>query len=727
VVPHNSRNEGPSESSARLSAVSPLSDDRESLRKAVEDTAAIGGGLWLSYLFVLFYLGIAAGAITHTDLLLQNPVKLPFLNIELPLLAFFVLAPLLFLIVHAYTLVNLVLLAGRVAQFNEALSDGISEDDAARRRRLPSNIFVQFLGAPEEERYSSFGLLVAAILWVMLVIAPIALVLLLQIQFLPYHSQWITWISRIVLILDLCLLWWLWGGILDKRSQPKRARLWKRWTKLTASGLLTAGLTLFACAVLTTPGEWQGDHLPSLTIIPTERGLVSLHTWLLSNELIPGSDRPSSLFHNTLILLHFNLYEALKIDEPQKMVWRKYLINLHNRDLRGALLLNAILTKADLSDAQLQGAELSGAELQGVSFHSAQLQGAKLDGAQLQGASFLGAQLQGAVLSLSLLHGAKFPEAHLQGAELIRADLKGADLSGAYLQGAELYRAQLQGADLSYTQLEGARLEDAQLQGAVLYHAELQGASLEHANLQGASLEGAIVWRAQLRDVSARDLFAPAGSPDWNPDTYADWVELRSWTDEIYANQRKLIEQVPEGYYRREALHRVAILDCLKNSTLASCDYSTEPPKVVSEWKHVIEAASIDKPAYAKAFATILGDLVCSNDAAYGLGVLRGLVREDPGLPAHPGLGARYIRGLGSEETGHSALVMRFTSADTVGRPDRPLRGGQQKLSSIVECLTFGTALTPRRLRVNPPAKETGLICAPLRDSVLKSATIKLP
>ena len=67
--------------------------------------------MWLSYLFVLFYLAIAAGAVTHGDLFFENPVKLPFLNIELPLLTFFFLAPILFLIVHAYTLVHLVMLS----------------------------------------------------------------------------------------------------------------------------------------------------------------------------------------------------------------------------------------------------------------------------------------------------------------------------------------------------------------------------------------------------------------------------------------------------------------------------------------------------------------------------------------------------------------------------------------------------------------------------------------
>ena len=96
-------------------------EDLEPLRKSVEDTAAVSGGLWLSYLFVLFYLGIAAGAVTHTDLLLESRVKLPFLNVELSLLAFFALAPLLFLLVHAYTLVHLTF--GRVVNLVE-IADG---------------------------------------------------------------------------------------------------------------------------------------------------------------------------------------------------------------------------------------------------------------------------------------------------------------------------------------------------------------------------------------------------------------------------------------------------------------------------------------------------------------------------------------------------------------------------------------------------------------------------
>ena len=92
----------PTASVADLPPVAAKADDLEAIKKAVDDAASVGGGLWLSYLFVLFYLAVAAGAVTHGDLFLEKPVKLPFLNVELPLLAFFFLAPILFLFVHAY-------------------------------------------------------------------------------------------------------------------------------------------------------------------------------------------------------------------------------------------------------------------------------------------------------------------------------------------------------------------------------------------------------------------------------------------------------------------------------------------------------------------------------------------------------------------------------------------------------------------------------------------------
>jgi hypothetical protein len=91
------------------------------LRSAVVDAASVGAGLWRSYLFVLFYLAIAVGSVTHRNLLFESPVKLPFLNVDLPLSGFFVLGPAIFLIVHAYVLLHFVLLADKVGAFHAEL------------------------------------------------------------------------------------------------------------------------------------------------------------------------------------------------------------------------------------------------------------------------------------------------------------------------------------------------------------------------------------------------------------------------------------------------------------------------------------------------------------------------------------------------------------------------------------------------------------------------------
>lgn len=201
-------------------------DDLEAIKKAVDDAASVSGGLWLSYLFVLFYLGVAAGAVTHADLFFEKAVKLPFLGIELPLVAFFLLAPILFVIVHAYTLVYLVMLTDKAKRYHEALRLQLKDANGAEaerrkatrdklRRQLPSNIFIQFLVGPSDLRESAFGWLLRAIAWITLVVAPLLLLLMIQIQFLPYHNDLVTWTQRIALLFDLALVWWLWRKVLS--------------------------------------------------------------------------------------------------------------------------------------------------------------------------------------------------------------------------------------------------------------------------------------------------------------------------------------------------------------------------------------------------------------------------------------------------------------------------------------------------------------------------------
>src|ERR1700719_3349674 len=185
--------------------------DLDAIRKSVEDAAAVSAGIWLSYLFVLLYIGIAAGAVTHKDLLLENPVKLPFLSdVPLPLVAFFVMAPIVFIVSHSYTLVHFVMLGAKAGVFHDELFKQLPDAPDAReglRRQLPSNIFVQFLAGPRDIREGGLGLILKAIAWSSLVVGPVLLLLLIQVQFLPYHLAWVTWVQRFAVLADVILLW----------------------------------------------------------------------------------------------------------------------------------------------------------------------------------------------------------------------------------------------------------------------------------------------------------------------------------------------------------------------------------------------------------------------------------------------------------------------------------------------------------------------------------------
>ena len=87
--------------------------DFDAFRAAVVDAASVSGGLWFTYLSVMLYLLIAVGSVTNKDLFLESPIKLPFMNVDLPMKGFFWLGPAFFLVVHTYVLLHFVML-GRV-------------------------------------------------------------------------------------------------------------------------------------------------------------------------------------------------------------------------------------------------------------------------------------------------------------------------------------------------------------------------------------------------------------------------------------------------------------------------------------------------------------------------------------------------------------------------------------------------------------------------------------
>jgi len=634
-------------------------DDLETIKKAAEDAATVGLGFWLSYLFSMFYIAVSTAQVKHPDLLLENPVKLPFLNLDLDLIAFFILAPPLFVIVHVFTLTKLVLLSEKARRLHQALRKSVAQSEKREKLRalLPSNIFLQFLAGPRALRRGGFGLLLRAIAWLTMALGPILLLLLIQLQFLPYHSGPITAWHRVAVLVDLLLMWWLWRKVLEgggdaaalaslqkqaaKGGKPggrslktallrrierrKRFWLWGGFASSTAALILSFGLATFPTEIQ----QWPGKALTWLGV--TEKWRVSLE------ELTGGWT------YDRVHLEEFNIYEARKYEDKTKLGGREYTVRLKGRHLEYARFDGARLGTADFREVALQDARLDWAQLQGASLLEAQLQGANLAYAQLQGANLAGAQLQGANLFYAQLQGASLSDAQLQGASLDRAQLHGASLDRAKLQGASLSEAQLQGADLTYAQLQGAILLEAQLQGASLDSAQLQGsflvatrlqgASLDNAQLQGASIEylsleasslaGAFLWRSDIRVVAATNLAPESKSSNWSGVTLNNAAEIIPWTQKDYLGLKQSLERnLPESYRRKQVLELIARLDCeTGGKALAPCAADSKPPPAAA----ILAAAEVDRKTYEKALVKVLGDTVCEAERD-GIHVLRGLL-----------------------------------------------------------------------------------------------------
>jgi len=625
--------------------------DLGALHEAVVDAASVGAGLWVSYLFALFYFAIAAGAVTHRDLLLESPVKLPFLNVELPLKAFFILGPLVFLILHAYVLLHFVLLAGRIGAFHLELETQIGGDDAQTRlrRQLPSNIFVQSFAGPREVRTGIIGFLLRRIIEISLVVGPIALLVLFQLQFLPYHSEWITSWQRTAVVIDLVLLWILWPRIARGESA---GLVWVDFKRVKVQAWLLA--SFLPVLVMVTIATFPGESLEQ-TLRPVP-GWATLHKLLVAGEVNYVTGMPQSPWSNVLVLPKFDIGDRGKFDAEAKIAISSDALSLRGRSLEGAVLVFAHLRKADFSGASLAGADFTGADLREANFafdwirHAilgllafplplpigdyeprpcnedigcAQLQGAHFDYAQLQGASFARARLQGAEFGGAQLQGANLDQAQLQGAMFFAANLQGASLRAAQLQGASLREAQLQAANFYQAQLQGADFRDSVLYGANLDGAQLQGVLLGQEKLPvgvrpfyGTSLRGNYVWRTYPpSNMDGALVGAPEPAPKYSglncPNGACDWSETS------YTALRSLIENsVPlAGGQRDQALEQIAILE--------------KPPYVVDEgsakaWADLAKESARSAGSYFDTLAKILSLLGCQDGARY---VIDGLIR----------------------------------------------------------------------------------------------------
>jgi hypothetical protein len=191
--------------------------DVEALERAVNDSATRVSAIWISFLVFSLYLLIAATTVTQRQLLLAEPVKLPALNIDLPQWGFFFLAPVLFVVLHSYVLLQVLLLGRTTAAYNAAVAraDLSPEESASLRQRLANTLFAQIFAGSPRERKGFIGASLRVIVWITLAIGPVVILLAFQFSFLAYHSHLATWTHRLLILFELVAFFLIWPLALD--------------------------------------------------------------------------------------------------------------------------------------------------------------------------------------------------------------------------------------------------------------------------------------------------------------------------------------------------------------------------------------------------------------------------------------------------------------------------------------------------------------------------------
>ena len=476
-------------------------DYLELLRTSANDATDLVRKVYLTFLLVGVYLAILVGATTDEQLLRGTGAILPIIQLQLPIVGVYIVAPVGFLFLYLNLLIQLYLLSQKLHELEEYINK-LPQDQQAKERKLiysfPFNIML--VGKPE----GLVRLLVAIMVKFSVIGFPIVLLLAFQLRFLPYHNQIITWIHRIVVIMCLILLWIMWPKIMTPTAK------WLDWLKMTkergilrftshaltiTSGIVLSVMTFFICTtIFIVPGCWLESK--SERLLKTGK----LVQWIFNEQEtvqhffgrkqslpLPRSWFP---FHRNLDLREYTLVKEAPTSEVMAgyiqsgkgavMAWKEHAkgLDLRDRDLRGASFNKSSLYKADLRGAKLQGANLYFAQLQGAILTSAKLQGANLSFANLQAANLSSANLQGANLSSANLQGANLWLSRLQAADLSSSSLHGADSKWNY--GNEGFSI----APLVYFLKKGK----TQFQGANLMFAKIGGADFTAADLDLSNL-----------------------------------------------------------------------------------------------------------------------------------------------------------------------------------------------------------------------------------------------
>lgn len=455
------------------------------LRTSINDTARVVRSNILFLLIVGLYIGVLVFHTTDLQLLKEENIILPIMQVDVPIITFYSVAPILFLLVHFNLILRLSQLSEAIGLLNDRIEQRSYDEQKWQRSLIFPSDFARLILKTEEQRIGKCLLLLVTI--ISIAILPIFLLLSILMQFLKYQNELITLLHQIIVTSDLLMLTYFMIWLVRHFRIIPQEIYWYRclftggitWLSWPIFAILLVMLTL-VWSVATVPHSvlerYIGWRWASAVAFGDRWGEFKF--WRQTQTgLLPGGIFPFRRY------LSIHGIIAKEKPTPEEIgglraggmdiarAWDNVSsLDLTDRTFRYANFRRAKFINADMSFARLDGADLSYAELVGVSLSYADLIDVNLNHSDLSGSSLLSARLYGANLEEAKLYATDLTRTRLYGANLFRAKLYGTDLSHSTLDGANLREALLYGSILRKTQLHGAYLHETLLRLVNLKH-----------------------------------------------------------------------------------------------------------------------------------------------------------------------------------------------------------------------------------------------------------------
>ncbi|AET95060.1 hypothetical protein BYI23_D015500 (plasmid) [Burkholderia sp. YI23] len=491
-----------------------LSADRKALLEAANQASSHVSALHIAFMALCSYILVIVFGTTDLDLLIGKGIKLPVVDVEVPIVAFYGTAPTLVVIVHFNLLLQLQLLSHKLHAFEEAASkasgicklvDGSRMVTSSRSDRDLLHIFPYshyLVGQPGSFIQQCLGLVVG----ITILVLPLITLLALQLRFLAYQSPVVTWTQRIGVWADVAAVVALWPVVMDRGDQwlGYHRRIWTTMMQRKTVALYWLSLSLVGALAFFTQMEIllgaavAGAIATLLSVFLLKAVLfIARQTRFHSNPsghrrpfVVPPVQGMLAYMFVAIIglvtpLAFFIKGEALEtyVLRGSRFVDDSLISSLRTLRFNGQLWKVQLEVERTLSSIGKNVFE-SWNQFRFISIPQHILSGRPTSAVSAAKSGIAqGTDEFNALTSLDRIH---LSDRNLQGADFTLAILIEVDLRRAHLEGAEFWGSQLYGVDLTDAHLDEANFRRARLVGETI----LSGAHFKKTNLKDAIMPG---------------------------------------------------------------------------------------------------------------------------------------------------------------------------------------------------------------------------------------------